>query len=73
MTGQLARVFLVLLGLLILAVVAWWCAIAVPERFPRIARAFQRLGDAVLTFALGTLGFLLVVVVLRAFGWIPSP
>lgn len=66
------RLFLVLLGLLILGGVGFLIAVRL-HRWPRVQHGFVRLGDAVVTFALGLLGLFLVVTVLRALGWIPTP
>lgn len=64
------RVSMILLGLLILGGMAFLIAVRV-KRWPRVQHGFVRLGDAVVTFALGLLGYVLVVLVLRALGWLP--
>lgn len=66
------RLLLVLMGLLILAGVAFLVAIRL-GRWPRLQHGFVRLGDAAITFALGLMGFVAVVLILRALGWLPSP
>lgn len=71
MTGQgLRNLILVLLGLMVL----WGLGLVVASRlarWPFMRAAFQRLGEAAQTFALGLLGLVIVVIVLRALGWIP--
>lgn len=64
------RLILIVLGLLILGGVGFLIAVRL-HRWPRIHAAFLRLGDAAITMALGLVGLALVVVVLRALGWIP--
>jgi hypothetical protein len=61
---------LVLLGLLILGGLAFLLAVRV-RRWPELHTGFIRLGDAVISFALGLTGLAIVVIVLRALGWIP--
>jgi uncharacterized membrane protein YidH (DUF202 family) len=62
---------LVLLGLLLLGGVGYLLAAWAPQRWPRLQAALVRLGDAVFQMALGITGLVIVVVVLRALGWIP--
>jgi hypothetical protein len=69
---QTQRFTLILLGLLILGSLAFLLAVRL-TRWPRIQTGFVRLGDAVVTFALGLLGFVFVVLVFRALGWLPPP
>jgi len=66
------RFVLVLIGLLILGGVAFLIAVQL-DRWPRARKGFLRLGDAIFTFALGLIGYVLVLVILRAFGWLPIP
>jgi hypothetical protein len=69
---QTQRFTLVMMGLLILAGLAFLIAVRI-GRWPKLQHGFVRLGDALTTFAIGVLGFWLVVLVLRALGWLPSP
>jgi hypothetical protein len=55
----------VLLGGVALVLATW------VDQWPRLRHVFIRLGDATVTFALGFLGFILVVLVFRALGWLP--
>lgn len=61
---------LVLMGLLILGGVAFLIAVRLTQ-WPRARAGFVRLGDAVISFALGLMGFAMVVLILRALGWLP--
>ena len=54
------------MGALTLLIAGWL------DRWPRLKEHILKLGEAACTFALGLMGFLIVVVVLRALGWIPS-
>lgn len=65
------RFSLILLGLLILGGVAFLLAVRL-HRWPKLQAGFVRLGDAAVTFAIGLVGYVLVVLVFRALGWLPS-
>lgn len=67
----LGRWLLVLLGLLLLSNVGDWIGIRTADRWPRVSKAFLKLGNDTSAFAMGLLGLLLVVVVLRSLGWVP--
>ena len=67
---QTQRFTLVMMGLLILGGLAFLIAVRI-QRWPKVQAGFVRLGDAVVTFAIGLLGFWLVVMFLRALGWLP--
>ena len=68
----LTRLALILLGLLILGGAAFLIAVRF-HRWPKLQHGFVRLGDAAITFALGLMGLVTVVLLLRALGWLPSP
>lgn len=67
------RLVLLLLGLLILGGLGYLLAAWTPHRWPRIQSAFVRIGEAVISLSIALVGVTLVVIVLRAFGWWPTP
>ena len=67
------RTILLLLGLLILGGLGYLLAAWTPHRWPRIQSAFVRIGDSVISLAIALIGVWIVVAVLRAFGWWPTP
>jgi len=66
------RLSLILIGLLIFGGASFLVAVRL-SRWPRVQTGLIRLGDAAVTFALGLLAFVAVVMLLRAVGWLPSP
>lgn len=72
MLDTMKRLMLVLLGLLILGGMGYLLAAWVAPKYPRFQSAFLRLGDAVVSMAIGLTGLYVVVIVLRALGWIPA-
>ncbi len=67
---QTQRFTLIMMGLLILGGLAFLIAVRL-HRWPKLQHGFVRLGDAIVTFAIGLLGLWLVVLLLRALGWLP--
>lgn len=69
----LKRMVLLLLGLLILGGIGYLMAAYTPTRWHRVQAAFVRIGDAVISLSIALVGLWIVVAVLRAFHWWPTP